>query len=145
MRYRAFGISAVVVFAVVATLVQAPSAVYAQDTGVAGVIVDAQGVLDVKTYADPGGQLTRQRLAAAKTALAPEVLAASKLRKVSLNRLEKAIQDRGGAPTDEMRYLAGLLRVEYVFFYPETKDIVVAGPARGLDDRRRRPRGGNQQ
>ena len=132
MRYRAIGISAVVVLAAVAVLMQTPSSVNAQTVGTtAGVIVDAQGVLDVKTYADPGGQLTRQRIAAAKTALAPEVLAASKLRKVSLNRLEKAIQDRGGAPTDEMRYLAGLLRVEYVFFYPETKDIVVAGPAEG--------------
>jgi hypothetical protein len=30
-----------------------------------------------------------------------------------------------------MRYLAGLLRVRYVFFYPETGDIVLAGPAEG--------------
>jgi hypothetical protein len=28
-----------------------------------------------------------------------------------------------------MRYLAGLTRVQYVFYYPETKDIVIAGPA----------------
>src|SRR5207249_834635 len=30
---------------------------------------------------------------------------------------------------EEMLYLAGLTRVRYVFFYPETKDIVLAGPA----------------
>ena len=33
--------------------------------------------------------------------------------------------------TPAMRYLAGLTRVRYVFFYPETKDIVIAGPAEG--------------
>ena len=30
-----------------------------------------------------------------------------------------------------MRYLAGLQRIQYVFYYPETKDIVIAGPAEG--------------
>ena len=30
-----------------------------------------------------------------------------------------------------MRYLAGLLRVHYVFFYPDSGDIVIAGPAEG--------------
>ncbi len=31
-----------------------------------------------------------------------------------------------------MKYLAGLLRIQYVFFYPETGDIVLAGPAEGF-------------
>jgi hypothetical protein len=30
-----------------------------------------------------------------------------------------------------MMNLAGLTRIQYVFFYPETKDIVIAGPAEG--------------
>jgi hypothetical protein len=30
-----------------------------------------------------------------------------------------------------MKYLAGLTRVQYVFYYPDTKDIVIAGPAEG--------------
>ena len=30
-----------------------------------------------------------------------------------------------------MRYLAGLWRIRYVFYYPESKDIVLAGPAEG--------------
>jgi len=97
----------------------------------AGVEVDAQGVLQKRVYADPGGQLMRQRIAAAKASQRPEVAAFSKLRKVSINRLERAIQENGGALTDEMRYLAGLLRVRYVFFYPESRDIVLAGPAEG--------------
>jgi len=97
----------------------------------AGVVVDAEGVLSVKTVPDPGGRLTRQRFAAALAALDPDVAKYSKLRKISLTRLERVIQQRGGAVTDEMRYLAGLLRVQYVFYYPESKDIVIAGPAEG--------------
>ena len=39
---------------------------------------------------------------------------------------------KGESPTDEMKYLAGLTRLQYVFYYPETKDIVIAGPAEGF-------------
>jgi hypothetical protein len=107
------------------------SAVFAQ-TG--GVDVDADGVLRTRTVHDPSGQLTRQRLAQAKATLAADLARPSKLRKVSLNRLEAALDEqirRGGGPTEEMRYLAGLTRLQYVFFYPETNDIVIAGPAEG--------------
>jgi len=115
--------------------------VVAQDSGddentdlgssVAGVVVDAQGVLRKLVFRDPGGRLHRQRVAAAKASLDPEVASYSRLRKVSLNRLEDAVRNRQGAPSDEMRYMAGLLRLRYVFLYPETKDIVIAGPAEG--------------
>ncbi|MCS7238313.1 MAG: DUF1598 domain-containing protein [Thermoguttaceae bacterium] len=98
---------------------------------IAGVSIDAEGVLRHQVYPDPTGMLTRERMAAARATLPPEVARASKLRKISLTRLEKAIIANGGVPTDEMKYLAGLLRVRYVFFYPETKDIVIAGPAEG--------------
>ena len=108
------------------------SAVLAQDLGnQAGVVVDAEGVLQMKVFSDPTGQLTQQRMAAAKSSLDPKVSAYSKLRKISLNRLEEAIRNRDGAATEEMRNLAGLLRVRYVFYYPESKDIVLAGPAEG--------------
>ena len=58
----------------------------------------------------------------------------SKLRKVSLTRLEKELAKHtadGRQPTEEMRCLAGLTRIQHVFLYPETGDIVVAGPAEG--------------
>lgn len=103
-----------------------------QDQGsIAGVSIDAEGVLRHHVFTDPTGMLTRERIAAAQAVLPPDVIRPSKLRKISLNRLEKAIIANGGAPTDEMKFLAGLLRVRYVFFYPETKDIVIAGPAEG--------------
>ena len=102
-----------------------------QEAAVAGVRIDPQGVLQHQIFQDPTGMLTRERIAAARATLPPEVARPSKLRKIALNRLERAVMENGGVPTDEMRYLAGLLRVRYVFFYPETKDIVLAGPAEG--------------
>ncbi|MBN1591118.1 MAG: DUF1598 domain-containing protein [Pirellulales bacterium] len=114
------------------------SGVNAQDTSdddnspqLAGVFVDADGVLRKRVIADPGGLLMRERILAARAALDPNVAASSKLRKISLNRLEAALQHNQGVPTDTMRYLAGLQRVQYVFYYPESKDIVIAGPAQG--------------
>ena len=46
--------------------------------------------------------------------------------------MERAIQLRlaaGQQPTEEMRVLAGLERVKYVLIYPQTHDLVLAGPA----------------
>ncbi len=97
----------------------------------AGVLVDANGVLSKQIASDPGGRLAKERIAAAKSSLHPDVTAFSKMRMISLNRLEAALQKRQGAPSEEMRRLAGLLRVRYVFFYPESNDIVIAGPAEG--------------
>jgi hypothetical protein len=97
----------------------------------AGIAIDTEGVLRVKTFGDPGGQLMRERIAAAKANLGPKLASYSKMRKVSLNRLEQAILDHQNTLTDEMRYLAGLQRVRYVFYYPESKDIVLAGQAEG--------------
>lgn len=100
-----------------------------------GVIVDADGVLRTRVFPDPTGALTRQRLAAAQASLAPDLARASKLRKVSLNRLEAVVGERlatGQGLSDEMRYLAGLTRIRNVFYYPQTGDIVIAGTAEGF-------------
>ncbi len=102
--------------------------------GFAGVYVDAENTLHIRTVLDQNGMLMRERVMAAQRALAADVAKPSEMRKVSLNRLEKALEARieaGQDPSDEMLYLAGLQRVEYVFFYPESKDIVLAGPAQG--------------
>jgi hypothetical protein len=102
------------------------------DTGaLAGVMVDAEGVLHKRVIADPGGRLVRERIRAARASLDPNVAARSKRRCISLNRLEEALRRNRAVPNNTMRYLAGLQRVEYVFYYPESKDIVIAGPAEG--------------
>ena len=98
---------------------------------IAGIDVDAAGVLKVRQF-DP--RLAQKRFAAAR-AMNNNVMRPSELRMVSLNRLEKAVSDQveSGAPlTDEMKSLAGLTAVQYVFFYPDTNDIVIAGPAEGF-------------
>jgi hypothetical protein len=100
--------------------------------GQGGVTVDAEGVLRLKKAADaPGGHLSQQHAAAIRTSLATKAANPSKLRKISLKHLEQAVAQKQGALNDEIRYLAGLQRVRYVFFYPESHDIVLAGPAEG--------------
>ena len=108
---------------------------HAQD-GLAGVSVDADGVLRRMAVQDRTGQLTNQRIAQAMQQLDRDLTKPSKLRKVSLTRLERAIEKKlaaGENPDNVMKHLAGLTRIDYVFCYPAEKgqpgDIVIAGPA----------------
>jgi hypothetical protein len=100
--------------------------------GTSGVAVDADGVLRTVVQPDPTGEVARQRAQEAWARLDADVAKRSPLRKVSLTRLEKVLAEHAaqGASADHlMEHLAGLTRIEYVFCYPETGDIVVAGPA----------------
>jgi hypothetical protein len=100
----------------------------------AGVMISPEGLLRVKQFTDRTGELTRARIAEARSRLPGDLAKGSPLRKISLQRLEKAIAQQlaaGKGPTEEMKNLAGLTRLQYVFYYPETKDIVIAGPAEG--------------
>lgn len=97
-----------------------------------GVAVDADGVLRRVMANDRSGQLAQQRVQEALLKLDRDVATRSKLRKVSLTRLERVIKQRladGRGIDDTIRNLAGLTRVQYVFCYPETEDVVIAGPA----------------
>ena len=99
--------------------------------GGAGVIISPEGVLQVRMI-DP--RLTLKRVAAAREQLEPEVARPSKLRKVSLTRLEAAVAKQlaaGQQLTNDMIYMAGMTRIQNVFLYPDTGDIVIAGPAEG--------------
>ena len=99
-----------------------------------GVAVDADGVLKRMEAGDPTGQLMQTRLEQAQANLNPDVAKQSQLRKVSLTRLIAAVEKsiaEGHGPDEEMLHLAGLTRIRYVFYYPATKDIVLAGPAEG--------------
>ena len=99
-----------------------------------GVAIDADGVLTARASPAPGRLLRAKRLAAARLVLGADVAARSKLRKISLVRLERAVHRKlaaGEQPDDVMRHMAGLQRIKYVFCYPDAGDIVVAGPAEG--------------
>lgn len=129
-------------FACVILVIIVPGDVLAQrgrgnsfNTGaVGGVMIDADGVLRNAEIAEFG--LLRRARQAAMEAVPQGVARPSELRKISLRRLQAAIRQRREAGldetlTDEMLFLAGLTRVEYVFVYPESGDIVLAGPAEG--------------
>jgi hypothetical protein len=102
-----------------------------------GVLVDAAGTLRLKSRAAADNRtedLTAKRGVAPGEDAAPLGTArqTSALRYVSLPRLEREIARRqaAGEPLDaEMLTLAGLQRVRYVFVYPESGDLVLAGPA----------------
>ncbi len=113
-----------------------------------GVMVDAAGVLSLRERGAAAGAGTRlaalrgkspSRLAAKSLEGESEVEVAeeqvrreSDLRYVSLSRLEHEIARRQKLrqPLEPaMLTLAGLQRVRYVFVYPESGDLVVAGPA----------------
>ncbi|MBP86207.1 MAG: hypothetical protein CMJ64_05755 [Planctomycetaceae bacterium] len=100
-----------------------------------GVLVDASGLMR-RLALEPGS--TTETLgvlrdsSASKAGKHANVRRSSALRKVSLTRLERQLQRlhaEGKRPTAVMQNLAGLRRVKYIFLYPETRDIVLAGPA----------------
>lgn len=100
-----------------------------------GVYVDVRGLFNRRAAIAEGQKNLielRQQAAGSARSENAEVRKSSNLRKVSLNRLEKFAQlraARGLPPTEDMAVLAGLQRVQYIFVYPETNDVVLAGPA----------------
>ncbi len=56
----------------------------------------------------------------------------SHLRLISLSRLRQhleQLQKDGQDVSDDVHHLAGVSEIEYLFFYPETGDVVMGGPA----------------
>src|SRR5262245_16218624 len=97
----------------------APQFATAQNTigggATSGVAVDADGVLRRVIANDPTGELANQRIQEALTKLDRNVAQPSKLRKVSLTRLEREIKKRlaAGQPIDDaMQNLAGITRLQ---------------------------------
>lgn len=98
----------------------------------AGVSVDAGGVLRKVEYSTKNGLLNDIRKSALRKTIHADVFKDSSLRKVSLTRLEKECQilaAEGKNPTEVMERLAGIYEIKYLLVYPETGDIVIAGPA----------------
>ncbi|MGE0756663.1 MAG: DUF1598 domain-containing protein [Pirellulaceae bacterium] len=110
----------------------------ARGSAVGGVSINVEGVLT------PAPAEARKRLLEemrkAVTAPAGEISKPVELRMISLKMLEAACADalknNFGRLPDEVRFLAGIQRLQYVFVYPEANDIVLAGPGEGwrVDD-----------
>ncbi len=105
--------------------------------GVGGVAVDARGAIEQAEQRDLAALRDARR--SAMSGLAADITRRSELRKISLRRLDALVArhvSQNKPLSSDMLYLAGLQRVEYVFAYPESSDIVLAGPAEGwtVDD-----------
>jgi hypothetical protein len=96
-----------------------------------GVYVDPRGLLK-KLPPATDRSLVAMRTSAALATHTGDPRRTSVLRKISLNRLEREVQmlhALGRDPDEAMQTLAGLKRIKYLLIYPETGDIVLAGPA----------------
>lgn len=97
----------------------------------AGVYVDSSGTLH-RLKIDPRRNLTRLGVNSSRDTGNRSVDRPAKLRKISLNRLEKQAQllaAQGLPPTEQMQHLAGIYEIEFLMFLPESNDVVIAGPA----------------
>lgn len=96
-----------------------------------GVYVDAAGVLHrIKSKKMISPLVSRNKFKQGTENSAVRQTAA--FRKVSLTRLERAVQLRaaqGKPPTDAMRNLAGITEVRFVMIDEETSEVIIAGPA----------------
>jgi len=97
---------------------------------VGGVRIDADGVLRTVTQEEQnqGLELLRRQVVAPQGDFAQ----ATDLRMISLKKVQELIRESEQTKKElsqELLYLGGLTRVEYVFVYPERQDIVIAGPS----------------
>lgn len=100
----------------------------------AGVRVDPNGVLYRLSKEEQTGRLAALGVQARTADINEDMSRQSDLRMVSLTRLEAEVSRRvaAGEPVVEsMKKLAGLSQIKYVFVYPESNEIVIAGPAEG--------------
>lgn len=105
---------------------------------VGGVAIDAAGMVSPP---DKSARIPmRDALRKQHAAPAAELNQAVEMRMVSLRRLEESVQAAGQSTAemlpDDLRFLAGMQRIQYVLVYPEDHDIVLAGPGEGwkVDD-----------
>ncbi|HET6426738.1 MAG TPA: DUF1598 domain-containing protein [Planctomycetaceae bacterium] len=102
----------------------------------AGIKIDARGIVAPGFTADSSSKLDKKRRQAlASKTLSEDLNRPSECRKVSLVALEQAVAqalEKGEKLTDELRCLAGLQRVDFLFVDLESKDLILAGPADGF-------------
>ena len=131
-------LNALLVDSPVAPMRQSGGCLLGGGQGVGGIAIDPSGTLtnavlgDTKKLHDLRAQVLKD--------VPGDIKAPAPLRKISLRRLEAAIakSKKSGDPlADEIRLLAGLQSIRFVFVYPEERDVVLVGFAEGwkLDDR----------
>ncbi|TWT66312.1 hypothetical protein Pla123a_47060 [Posidoniimonas polymericola] len=129
---NAQSVSTYAAIAVMALCCNPSQAQFFRGGAVGGVSIDAHGVLTAPEV----GQ-NEQMMQAWQKGLKPapaDLQQYTDMRYVSLRRLEEQVaksRAAGEQLPEGVACMAGLLRVEYVFVYPEQGDVVLAGPAEG--------------
>jgi hypothetical protein len=103
---------------------------FGNNGAVGGVMIDAAGMVRSATLDERSTLLNRLRMSVAQPQ--GDMAEETDLRMISLKKLQEAMRrelQTGETIPDDMQFLAGLQRIEYVFAYPEQNDIVLAGPA----------------
>ena len=106
-----------------------------RNNAVGGISISTTGVVAEPVSKDQGLLLEHAR----RDFKAPgsEMNRPAGLRMISLRQLEAAInearRDGFGELPDEIKYLAGIQRIQYIFLYPEQNDVVIAGPGEGWE------------
>lgn len=105
-----------------------------QQTG--GILIDAAGVVRSSPSRTASPKLLKeQRESFTNRSYSSDLKSFSQRRCVSLIQLEaecaRQLND-DGAIADDLRYLAGLQRIDYVFVDREANDLIIAGPAEGF-------------
>ncbi len=100
---------------------------------VGGVLINAEGVVGEPTVEEMG--LLRKRIQDEYKEPSAELKQPVELRMFSLRAAEEAIKqanvDLSYKLPEEIRFMAGLQRIQYIFVYPDQNDIVLAGPGEG--------------
>lgn len=106
---------------------------YAQVVGtMAGVEIDASGVMKMKTFYEPSLQAFKERQKAAANRQSKDLVKYTPARCVSLTRMEHEVANaENGVIPEEVLYMAGLQKIDHVLVYPESGDVVLVGPAEG--------------
>ena len=102
-------------------------------TAVGGISIDASGAL--KQAAEDATAKLKKFQEEQLADINQDLVQATQIRKVSLRQLERILTESAEKDVDrlpdEIKYLAGIQRIQYVLVYPEENDIVLAGPGEG--------------
>ena len=100
---------------------------------VGGVLINAEGVVGEPTVKEL--EALKKRIQDEYKEPAADLKQPVELRMFSLRAAEEAIKqanvDLSYKLPEEIRFMAGLQRIQYIFVYPEQNDIVLAGPGEG--------------
>jgi hypothetical protein len=106
---------------------------------VGGISISPEGVLALPD--SPITKEMREQIRKEVREAAAELNKKVSLRKISLRAIEEAVAKSDKNVTfqlpEEIRFLAGIQRIQYILVYPEQNDIVLAGPGEGwkIDER----------